>query len=86
MDDVAYIMQWEKGHQAKSAIQQEIFVELNTEEQLLYDHLKSNTEMSFDRLHHLSRLSLSKVAKALLSLELKGMILSQPGKKYRLTP
>lgn len=76
-------MGWqEKKKQPKK--QRELFIELSAEEKTIVDILKQKETVSIDELFIQSGLSSSSVAAAMLSLELQNVILSLPGKMYKL--
>lgn len=76
-------MGWqEKKKQPKK--QRELFIELSAEEKIITDILKQKETVSIDELFIQSGLSSSSVAAAMLSLELQNVILSLPGKMYKL--
>jgi len=82
--DVEYIMGWEmKTHKTKKQ-QRELFTELTPEEETLLNVIGQNKESSIDFITVESNLPMSKVAAVLLNLEFKGIIVSLPGKLYRL--
>lgn len=83
-DDLLYIMGWEKNKQIKKPAQRQLFIELKPEEQIIYDLLSQKTSISIDELCIDSKLNVSKIAEALLSLELEGIIKAMPGKVYKL--
>ena len=78
--DIEYILAWEEKD--KKAIQTKLFVELNSEEQIIYDLLRKNKELSIDVICFKVNLPTSKVSSILLSLEFSGLINSLPGKIY----
>lgn len=84
-NDLLYIMGWEINKKLKKTAQRQLFIELNAEEQVIYDLLSQKTSSSIDELCINAKLHVSKVAEALLSLELEGIITAMPGKVYRLT-
>ncbi len=83
-DDLLYIMGWEKNKKPKKTAQRQLFIELKPEEQIIYDLLSQKTSSSIDELCINSKLNVSKIAEALLSLELEGIIKAMPGKVYKL--
>ncbi len=83
-DDLLYIMGWEKNKQLKKTVQRQLFIDLKPEEQIIFDLLSQKTSISIDELCMLSKLNVSKIAEALLSLELEGIIKAMPGKVYKL--
>lgn len=81
-DDIALLLGWkDPGEQA--AVQRQIFVELDENEKLVAELIKSRREIEIDALTPLSKMQTTKLATVLLSLEFKGLIKSLPGKKYR---
>ena len=65
--------------------QKELFIELSPEEKILVDILKEKDSVAIDEINGKSGLSSSNVAAAILNLELQNVIVSLPGKLYRLT-
>lgn len=84
-EDIIYLMNWELTENDKpKAIQRELFVELPTDEKLVYELLSAEEHKSIEQLIHLSDLSSSSLAAILLQLEFKGLVKSLPGSSYRL--
>ena len=84
VEDLKYIMGWENEKQLSTPKQRKLFVKLSQEEEILFNILKEKKEMDIDTLRFTSDLSMSKVAAALLNMEFEGIIISLPGKIYRL--
>lgn len=72
----------EKKKQTKK--QRELFIDLSPDEKIVVDILKQKETVSIDELFLKSGLSSSSIAGAILSLELQNVILSLPGKVYKL--
>lgn len=68
----------------KKKQQRELFIEVTPEEQKIIDILKEKDAVHIDELYLRSGLSSSSVAGALLGLELQNVVLSMPGKRYKL--
>ncbi|MCX6232375.1 MAG: DNA-processing protein DprA [Bacteroidetes bacterium] len=83
-NDLLYIMGWELNKKPKKTAQRQLFIELKPEEQIIYDLLNQKASSSIDELCINARLNVSKVAEALLNLELEGIIKAMPGKVYKL--
>lgn len=83
-DDLATAMGWEEKKPAKGPIQKSLFVTLNGEEQSIVNFLNGKPALGIDEINLQTTLSSSTVAAALLSLELKGMVRSLPGKRFQL--
>lgn len=64
--------------------QRELFIELSDDEKIIFEILKEKEPIAIDELYLKSSLSSSSVAAAILNLELQNVILSLPGKMYRL--
>ncbi len=79
--DLAYIMHWEETDASK-VIQPQLFVELDSREQLIVNLLNEHSELSIDALTFGCGINHSEMAALLLGLEFKGIIRSLPGKRY----
>jgi DNA processing protein len=64
--------------------QKELFIELTPEEKMIINILKEKESAHIDEINLQSGLSSSGVAAAILSLELQNVVVSLPGKLYRL--
>lgn len=82
-EDVAAFMRWEQKVPA-AARQKELFVELNEDESIIAGLLRNQKEMQIDMISTGTGFSSSQLAAALLNLEFKGVIISLPGKMYRM--
>ncbi|MBN1253005.1 MAG: hypothetical protein JXR51_15625 [Bacteroidales bacterium] len=51
----------------------------------MYDLLKENKELSIDQISLKSNLPMSKVSSLLLNLEFSGLVISMPGKIYKIS-
>ncbi len=84
-EELIEIMGWEeKIQKAKVKSQKELFIELSKDEKLIVDILNEKESVHIDELNIKSGLSSSSAAAAILSLELQNVIISLPGKLYRL--
>lgn len=75
------------GWQQKSKIvkqQTELFIELTSDEQIIIDIIKHKDAASIDEIFNKSSLSSSAVAAAILNLEMQNVLISLPGKMYKL--
>ncbi|MCX8018953.1 MAG: DNA-processing protein DprA [Chitinophagaceae bacterium] len=82
--DVAETLGWKIADVKKKKVQKELFVELTPEEKMIYSLLKEKECLHIDEIHLRSALSSSVVAAALLNMELNNIIVSLPGKLYKL--
>jgi DNA processing protein len=81
--DIEKAMNWDIKTSSAKAVQTSLFVELTSEEQKLVDLLR-NGERFIDEIPLKTKLPMSKVSALLLGLEFKGLVVSLPGKMYRL--
>jgi DNA processing protein len=80
------VMGWEeKSQKTKVKSQKEIFIELSKDEKTIIDLLNEKETVHIDELNIRSGLSSSAIAVAILNLELQNVIISLPGKIYRLS-
>lgn len=82
-NDILEIMRWTKND-VKPAIQRTLFIEFTVQEKMIYDVLKERNEIGVDELNNIVLLTPSVLAGTLLNLEFRGIIVSLPGKRYRL--
>lgn len=83
LDDLEYFMSWQPEVDKSRKIQRQLFVELSPVEEKVVEVLKTG-EQNIDQLCQQCQLPTSKVSSLLLELEFKGMVLSLPGKMYKL--
>jgi len=84
-NELIEMLGWEEKTKKQARIsQRELFIELSQEERLIVDLLKEKETVHIDEINLRSGLSSSGVAGALLNLELQSVVLSLPGKQYRL--
>lgn len=81
--DIEKAMNWDIKVSANRAVQASLFVELSPEEQKLADLLKGGDRF-VDEITIETKLPMSKVSALLLGMEFKGLVISLPGKMYRL--
>lgn len=83
-NDLIYYLGWEKeSEQEKYQVQTKLLLNLTVNEQLVVDALQVN-QLAIDELALKINLSQSKLAIVLLTLEMQGIIVSLPGKVYKL--
>lgn len=83
-NDLLEIMGWKKSKKILPKKQRELFIEFTSEEKIIVDILQMQEQMQIDELYFKSKLSSSEVAKALLMLEMQGIVSSLPGKIYKM--
>ncbi|MBU3680557.1 MAG: DNA-protecting protein DprA [Flavobacterium sp.] len=79
--DLVYHLNWELNSPTK-AVQKQLFVELNSDEQQVYDYLLTNGKEELDFIAMGCALPIYKLSGLLLTLELKGVIRPLPGKLF----
>lgn len=82
-DDLLELMNWKDGAKAKP-VQKQLFINLNPEEQKLFDLLNGKDHLHADELLYQSGLTSSQLASTLLMMEMQGLVKALPGKFYRL--
>jgi len=83
--DLIWMMGWSDDKKKEMAIKQtQLFFDLNADEQLVVDVLKTNGECGVDVISSITGLPFSKMANTLLQLELKNAIKLKAGKRYSL--
>ena len=81
--DIEKAMNWDVKTESTRVFQTSLFVEFTPEEQKLVELLRGGDRF-IDEITIETQMSMSKVSSLLLGLEFKGMIVSLPGKMYRL--
>ena len=81
------IMGWEERAKSlkEKKSQREIFIELSKDEKIIIDILKEKESVHIDDINFHSGLSSSATAAAILNLELQSVVISLPGKVYKLS-
>jgi DNA processing protein len=77
-------MGWLVNPSMKKNVQRELFIELSTEERTIVQLIQEKESIHIDEINGRSGLSGSAVAAAILNLELENVIVSLPGKMFRL--
>lgn len=78
------IMGWMETAKEKKHRQRELFIELSNEEKIIVEIIREKETVHIDEINLKSGLSSSAVAAAILNLELQNLMVSLPGKLYRL--
>lgn len=85
-NDLLENMGWAKVKKVSAKKQKELFIELSPDEKIVVEILKIQDQIHIDELYIKSKLNSSKVAAALLMLEMQNVVISLPGKVYKLSP
>ena len=84
--DLLEMMNWKEPKKLHPKKQRELFIEFTADEKIVVDLLQSQESMQIDQLYFRSGLSSSAMAAALLMLEMQGLVVSLPGKLYKMSP
>ncbi len=84
MADLEYIMGWIREAAKPLQKQLSLLVDLNDEERRIADIIQEHGEITVDDLAILSSLQQSRLAVNILGMEMKGIVVSLPGKVYKL--
>lgn len=82
--DLEYILGWNKKAYKSKAVQQQLFVKLNEQEQEIIELIKEYGELDFDHISMKTKLPINKLSALLLGLEFGGFIKALPGKLFTL--
>ena len=82
--DILEAMNWVQKEKVIPQKQRELFIELTPDEKKVVDILQQRDSIQIDELYFKSGLSSSAVAAALLMLEMQNVLISLPGKTYKL--
>ncbi|WP_299115501.1 DNA-processing protein DprA [uncultured Winogradskyella sp.] len=80
--DVPYLLGWELQDKAKPILQKQLFVELESDEKVVYNFLKENNKALLDVIALNCNMPTYKLAGLLLNMELKGVVRPLPGKLF----
>ncbi len=83
-EDLVKMLNWDLNKKPKKPIQQQLFVELNTNEQKIHDYLKKNGKQVLDVIALDCNIPLFQLSSILLQMELKGVIKPLPGKMFEI--
>ncbi len=80
--DIVKMLNWDLQEKPVKPIQKQLFVELNSEEQKIYDHLQKEGKQLLDVIALDCNMPLFQLSSVLLQMELKGVIKPLPGKLF----
>ncbi|NQV74598.1 MAG: DNA-protecting protein DprA [Bacteroidetes bacterium] len=84
VEDIEYIMGWSRDNEVSAKPQLSLLLNLSADEQIIADVLSSKGSVAVDELSFLTGLQQSRLAVTILGMEMKGNIISLPGKVYKL--
>ena len=90
-EDIVQMLNWDISTSSTQSvskttkpIQKELFVELNSEEERIYNYLKEKNQQILDLIALETHIPVYQLAPILLQMELKGLIKPLPGKLFEL--
>lgn len=82
--DLIYHLNWDIKKTPGNAIQKQLFVTLDDQEQRVYDYLKKKGKDHLDTIALQTALPVFKLSSVLLNMELKGVVRPLPGKDFEI--
>ncbi|MFL9844096.1 DNA-processing protein DprA [Flavobacterium rhizosphaerae] len=80
--DLVYMLNWQPEDKKPKPVQKQLFIELEPEEQAVYDYLLKNGKQQMDIIALECTMPIHKLSSLLLTMELKGAIRPLPGKLF----
>jgi len=80
--DIPVMLNWKLEEDKQPVIQKQLFVELDTDEKIIYNFLKDNGKELLDVIALKCNMPTFKIAGILLNMELKGVVRPLPGKLF----
>ena len=81
-EDIVKMLNWDIEEKAKKPIQKQLFIELNEEEQKIYNFLLKNEKQLLDVIALNCNIPVYKLSSLLLQMEMKGILKPLPGKLF----
>lgn len=80
--DLIYLLDWDVEEKDTKTIQKQLFVELDSTEQAIYEYLQMDGKQLLDSIALECQLPIFKVSSTLLNMEMKGVVRPLPGKLF----
>ena len=80
--DLVYLLNWELEEKKSTAVQKQLFVDLDETEQKIYSYLQQQGKQLLDSIALDCQLPIFKASATLLNMEMKGVIRPLPGKLF----
>lgn len=84
VEDIVYMLNWDSKPKKEKAVQKQLFLDLNADEQKIYDYLQKNGKELLDIIAKSCEIPVYKTASVLFDLEMKGAIRPLPGKMFEI--
>ena len=81
-EDIVKMLNWDLSEKSKKPIQKQLFVELNSDEQNIYDFLLKNKKQLLDIIAVNCNIPVYRLSSILLQMEMKGVLKPLPGKLF----
>ncbi len=81
VDDVFFLMNWDKGSKTPSSYFSQPIIELDEREKLVFSHIGPKPS-SIDQIAQNCQMGIPQISAILLNLEFKGLISAKPGNSY----
>lgn len=82
VENLAYMLNWDQKTKKPKAIQAKLFLDLNEEQQTIYDYLQKNGKTLLDQLALDCQMPIYKLSGILVEMEMMGAIKPLPGKLF----
>lgn len=80
--DLIYMLNWDLETEKTSSVQKQLFVELDNDEQKIYEYLQAKGKELMDVIALECNFPIHKISSLLLNMELKGVVRPLPGKLF----
>lgn len=80
--DLVYILNWDLENSKSTAVQKQLFMDLEGEEKKIYEYLNSGGKQGLDTIALSCSIPVYKASSTLLNMEMKGVIRPLPGKMF----
>lgn len=82
VENLAYMLNWDQEKKTTKPIQPRLFLDLNQEQQKIYDYLQENGKTLLDQLALDNQIPIYKLSGILVEMEMMGVIKPLPGKMF----
>ena len=83
-EDIVKMLNWDIEKKSKKPIQKKLFIELNSNEEIIVNHLLKNGKQVIDTIALECNIPLFQLSSILLQMELKGILKPLPGKMFEM--
>jgi len=83
-EDIVQMLNWDIEEKPKKQIQKQLFIDLTSDEQKIYDYLQKKGKQLLDLIALETQIPVFQLAPILLQMELKGVVKPLPGKVFEI--